>query len=149
MLVLGIFPVFSGYSLGFPEFSAGGGGVGVFSSVLFVEILGQAILVSVAGRGILHARTSFRMELLLSGKKNTKIDFCVQRLPGGVGVFWAKGWGSKSSCHPPKVCFPWVSKDSEGGSLGYPGNFAGISRTAGGVQKVCAKKFMLIFRPLF
>ena len=28
----------------------------------------------------------------------------------------------------------------EGRNLGYPGIFAGMSRTPGGVQKVCAKK---------
>ena len=31
-------------------------------------------------------------------------------------------------------------------NLGSPGNFAGMSRTLGDVQKVCAKKFVRIFR---
>ena len=43
-------------------------------------------------------------------------------------------WGSKSSCPPSKVCFPWVS-----------GNFARMSQTPGGVQKF-VKKFVRIFR---
>ena len=34
-------------------------------------------------------------------------------------------------------------------NLGCPGNFAGMSRTPGGVQKVSAKKFVRIFRSLF
>ena len=33
-------------------------------------------------------------------------------------------------------------------NLGCPGNFAGMSRTPGGVQKVCAKKFARTFRSL-
>ena len=33
-------------------------------------------------------------------------------------------------------------------SLGCPGNVAGMSRTPGDVQKVCAKKFVRIFRSL-
>ena len=33
-------------------------------------------------------------------------------------------------------------------NLGHPKNFAGMSLTPGGVQKVCAKKFVLIFRSL-
>ena len=33
-------------------------------------------------------------------------------------------------------------------NLGCPGNLAGMSRTPGGVQKVCAKNFVCIFRSL-
>ena len=66
---------------------------------------------------------------------STKINFWVRRPPGGVGVFHAKGWESKSSRPPSKVCLPWVSK----GGTWDPGNFARMSQTPGCVQKVCAK----------
>ena len=62
-----------------------------------------------------------------------------------MGVFHAKGWGSKSSCPPSKVC---LSLGFEERNLGRPGTFAGMSRTFGGVQKVCAKKFVRIFHSL-
>ena len=42
-----------------------------------------------------------------------------------MGVFHAKGWWSKGSCPPSKVCLPWVSKtgiwDVPGILLGCPG----------------------------
>ena len=41
-----------------------------------------------------------------ASKKSTKINFWVRRPPGGVGVFHAKGWWSKSSCPASKV-LPW------------------------------------------
>ena len=63
---------------------------------------------------------------------------------GGVGVFHAKGCGVEKLV-PSKVCFLGFA----GGKLGCPGNFARMSRTPGGVQKVCAKKkSVLIFRYL-
>ena len=40
------------------------------------------------------------------------------------------------------------SLEFEERNLGCPGNFAGMSRTRGGVPKVCAKKFLCIFRSL-
>ena len=43
-------------------------------------------------------------------KRAQRSTFGVWRPPGGVGGFHAKGWGSKSSCLPSKVCLPWVSK---------------------------------------
>ena len=71
------------------------------------------------------------------GKRAQRLTLWVLRPPGGVGVFRAKGWWLKSSCSPLKVCVLWVSKR---GIWDVPGNFAGMSRTPGGVQKVCAKK---------
>ena len=84
------------------------------------------------------------MDCKNSGKKKVHKD---QRIwsgdrKGGVGVFYATRWGSKSSVPPSKfVTFetrenklcPW------GGGGG--GNFAGMSRPpGGGAQKVRAKK---------
>ena len=76
------------------------------------------------------------------------LTFCVQRLPGGVGVgvFHSKGWWSKSSCPPSKVCFPWVSKevtwDVPGILLGCPGHLGVFKKF---VQQ---KTFVPIFRSL-
>ena len=36
-------------------------------------------------------------------------SFWVRRVQGGVGVVHVKGWGSKSSLHPSKVCFHWFA----------------------------------------
>ena len=79
-----------------------------------------------------NARNTFGGEHLLDDT-----DFWVRRPPGGVGVFHSKGWWPKTSCPPSKVCLPWVF---EGRNLGCPGIFVGMSRTLGGVQKVCTKK---------
>ena len=65
--------------------------------------------------------------------------------PVGWGSFTRRGGGRKVRALPPKVCLPWVSKR---GIWDVPGIFAGMSRTPGGVQKVCAKKFARIFRSL-
>ena len=79
-------------------------------------------------------------------KKSTKINFSwVRRPPGGVGVFHAKGWWPKSSCPPLTVCLPWLSKK---GIWDVPGIFAGMSRSRGGVQKVCAKRVCAHFPSL-
>ena len=37
--------------------------------------------------------------------------FWTRRLPDGVAVFRAKGWGLKISFPPSKVSFPWVSRE--------------------------------------
>ena len=36
--------------------------------------------------------------------KSTKINFLGRKLPGGMGILQAKGWGSESSFLPSKVC---------------------------------------------
>ena len=62
----------------------------------------------------------------------------------GWGVFHVEGWWSKSSFPPLEICFPWVSKGGTWDVL----ELAGMSRTTGHIQKVCAKKvYVLIFRP--
>ena len=61
------------------------------------------------------------------------------------------GWGSSTRRGVEKFVPSLESLSSlgfEGRSLGCPGNLAGMSRTPGDVQRVCAKKFVLIFRPL-
>ena len=43
--------------------------------------------------------------------KSTKINsLCPETAVWGVGFFHSKGWWSKSSFPPSKVCCPWVSK---------------------------------------
>ena len=81
-------------------------------------------------------------------KEHKDFNFWARRLPGGMGVFHAKGCGSKSS-FPPSRKFVF-SLGFEGENLGCPGNFAGMSRTPGDVQKVCAKKGCVDFPfPIF
>ena len=83
---------------------------------------------------------NMRQQRVRQGKKH-KDDFLgVQRSPGGVGVFHAKGWWPKSSCPPSKVCLPWASKREESGMSR---EFCRMSRTPGGV--LCAKKFRVHF----
>ena len=48
---------------------------------------------------------SFRQE-----KRAQRLTFWVRRPRGGVGVFHGKGWWSKTSCSPSKLCLAWVSK---------------------------------------
>ena len=43
---------------------------------------------------------------LRQGKRAQRLTFWVRRPPGGVGVFYVKGWWPKSSCPPLKVCLP-------------------------------------------
>ena len=66
-----------------------------------------------------------------------------QRLAFWVRIFHLKGWCSKSL--PPSKVFLFLGL--EGRNLGCPGNFVGISRTAGGVRKDCAKKSLLSSSP--
>ena len=78
-------------------------------------------------------------------KKSTKIEFLdpeTARWGGGLpreGVVAEKFVPSLESLS---------SLGFEERILGRPGNFAGMSRTPGGVQKVSAKKFVCIFRSL-
>ena len=64
---------------------------------------------------------------------------------GWVGVFHAKGWWSKTSCPPSKVCLPWVWK---GGTWDVPGILAGCPGLLGVFKKFVQKKFVRIFRSL-
>ena len=65
-----------------------------------------------------HIPTGMPQTQARKKKKSTKINFLGRRLSGGVGVFHAKGWGSKSSRPPSKVCFPWVSREGSWDILG-------------------------------
>ena len=56
-----------------------------------------------------------------------------------------KGWWSKSSCPPSKVCLPWVW---EGGTWDVPGILAGYPGPLGVFKKSAQKKFVRIFRSL-
>ena len=78
-------------------------------------------------------------------KRAQRLTFWVRRPPGRMGVFHAKGWGSKTSRPPSKVCLPWVSKR---GIWDIPKILPGCPGPLGVVQKVCAKKVVLIFRSL-
>ena len=70
-------------------------------------------------------------------KRAQRLTFWVRRPPGGVGVFHAKGWWPKKFVPSlESLC----SLGFEERNLGCRGNFAGMSRTPGDVQKVCAKK---------
>ena len=76
-------------------------------------------------------------------KRAQTSTFWVRRRPGGVGVFHAKWWQSKSSFPPSKVRY-FSGKPSENKLChGCAGNFAGMSRTPGVfkkfVQNVCAR----------
>ena len=75
---------------------------------------------------------TFRQE-----KRAQRLTLWVRRPPGGMGVFHAKGWWSKSSCPSLESL---SCSGFEGRNLGCPGNFARMSRTDGGVQTACAKK---------
>ena len=44
-------------------------------------------------------------------KRAQRLTFWARRPVGGAGFFHAKGWGSKSSCPPLKVCLPWVLRE--------------------------------------
>ena len=61
----------------------------------------------------------------------------------GWGSSTRRGWWPKSSCPSSKVCLPWVSIR---GIWDVPANFAGMSRTLGGVRKVCEKSSCAFFR---
>ena len=85
--------------------------------------------------------------LISSGKKkkSTKINFL-----GPETARWGGGFPLEGV-----VAEKFVPSLESLSSLGFeernlqcPGNFAGMSQTPGGVQKVCAKKFMCIFRSL-
>ena len=62
------------------------------------------------------------------------------------------GWGSSSEGVVAEKLVPSLESLSslgfENRNVGCPGNFAGMSQTSGGVQKVCAKKVRAHFRSL-
>ena len=78
-------------------------------------------------------------------KRAQRLAFWVRRPPGGVGVFLAKGWGSKTSCSPSKVRLPWVLKR---GIWDVPGILPGCPGPLGVFKKFVLKKFVRIFRSL-
>ena len=63
-----------------------------------------------------------------------------------MGGLPSKGGGRIVRALPRKFVF---LLGFEGRNLGCPRNFAGMSRTPEGVQKVCAKKFVLFLTPSF
>ena len=81
--------------------------------------------------------SQFRQE-----KRAQRLSFWVRRPPGGVGVFHAKGVVAKNFVPALETL---SSLGFEERNPGCPGNFAGMSRTPGGVQKVCAKKLRAHF----
>ena len=63
-----------------------------------------------------------------------------------MGVFHAQRWWAEKFVPSVESLSSFGFEEK---NLGCPGNFAGMSRTPGGVQKVCAKKtFVRIFRSL-
>ena len=78
-------------------------------------------------------------------KKSTKIKFLGPETAGWGGGLPCEGVGVEKVVPSLESLF---SLGFEGGSLACPGNFAGMSRTPGGVQKVCTTKFVRIFRSL-
>ena len=84
--------------------------------------------------GVHHAR-----------RKSTKINFGGPETPGGMGVFHAKGWWSKSSCPPSKVCLPWVWK---GGTRDVPGILPGCPGPLGVFKKFVQKECVRSSRSL-
>ena len=71
-----------------------------------------------------------------------RLTFWVRRPPGGVGVFHSKGWLAENFVPALESL---SSLGFEERNLACPGNFAGMSRTPGGVQKVCARKLRVQF----
>ena len=79
-------------------------------------------------------------------RKSTKINFLGLETAGWGGGLPREGVGVEKFVSSFESLF---SLGFEGGNLGCPGIFAGISRTLGGVQKVRAKKsLVLVFRSL-
>ena len=109
-------------------------GTELLSRGVLTELLRYIGLDAVLGDAF---RCAGKLPSVRQEKRAQRLTFRVRRPPGGVGVFHAKGWWPKSSCPPSKSL---SSLGFEERNLGCPGNFAGMSRTPGGVQKVCAKK---------
>ena len=78
-------------------------------------------------------------------KRAQRLAFWVRRPLGGVGVFHGKGWWSKTSCSPSKLCLPWVSKR---GIWDVPGILPGCPGPLGVFKKFVQKKFVRILRSL-
>ena len=78
-------------------------------------------------------------------KRAQRLTCWVRRPQGGVGVFHGKGWWSKSSCPPSKVCLPWVWKR---GTWDVPGILLGCPGCLGVFKKFVQRKFVCIFRSL-
>ena len=79
-------------------------------------------------------------------KKTQKLIFWGPETARWGGGLPRKGVGAEKFV-PSLECFSSLGFEER--NLGCPGNFAGMSRTPGGVQKVCAnKKFVRISRSL-
>ena len=83
-----------------------------------------------------------RWPRLRQEKTAQRLTFWVWRLPGGVGVFHAKGWWPKTSCSPSKVCLPWVSKR---GIWDVPAILPGCPGPWKCPKSLCFKKFLRFF----
>ena len=92
------------------------------------------------------AHQSSRRRSIDSGKKRRaqRLTFFVRRLPGGERVFQPKGWGSKSSCLPSKICLPWVSKR---GIWDVPGILPGCPGPWACSKSLCKKSSCAFFVP--
>ena len=77
-------------------------------------------------------------------KKSTKINFLGPETARWGGGLPRAGVGRRVRALPES----FSSSSCLGRNLGCPENFAGISRTPGGLQKVCAKKFVRVCRSL-
>ena len=96
-------------------------------------------------RAILWTSGRFWMWMNQARKNSTKITFFVPETAGWGGGLPPKGVGVEKFVPSLESL---SSLGFEERNLECPRNFAGMSRTLGGVQKVCAKKFVCIFRSL-
>ena len=83
-----------------------------------------------------------RLVFFLARKKSTKINFLGPETARWGGGLRLEGVVAKNFAPALKSL---SSLGFEERNLGCPGNFAGMSRTPGGVQKVCAKTFRAHF----
>ena len=77
------------------------------------------------------------------------LDFHLLSVSGDCRAGWGlprKGVGVEKFAPSLESLF---SLGFEGGSLGYPRNFAGMCRTSGGTQKVCAKNILCSGKGVF
>ena len=90
--------------------------------------------------GFLHFQWSF-FAYIRQEKRAQRLTFGVRRPPGGVRVLRSR----KARALPRNFVFLGFRREN----LGCPRNFAGMSRTPGGVQKVCAKSSCALFVPYY
>ena len=87
----------------------------------------------------------FEASKLSGKKKSTEIKFLGAETSGWGGGLPREGVGVEKLVPSLESLF---FLDFQGENLGCPENFGGTSRTTGGVQKACAKKLVLVCRPL-